>query len=173
MADLRLWKPLAALALVVALALLWARGNDWKRQADLWRTATAKWEQANKDATRWALAEKAAREAADRQRKDQADAQLETALVDGRDAARRYADANRCVRVEASGGRGVGADLPGAGAAAQVADRAGPAPELLVGISDADLAICAANTLRLENARGWALSINTGSAPATSAPARD
>lgn len=154
MSPLALWKPLAALALVVTIALLWARGNDYRRQAELWRTATAKYEQANKDATRWAEAERAAKDAAAKHIKETANASLKPSLDAGARTAGDYAAHNRCVRVEASEGRGVGADMSRPASPAGQPEIARGAPD--VAVSERDLAVCTSATLRLENAIQWA-----------------
>lgn len=148
---------LIPLGLVLALsAFLWARGNHFRAERDHWYEATLKWQAANKAATKWAEAEKAAKDAAAREAKGAADAKLKPSLDAGDDIARRYADANRCVRVEAAKGRGERADLPGTAGAAAKPEGAGGSSEPLVGLSETDVRICVANTLKLENAVGWA-----------------
>ncbi len=131
--------------------------NDARTQARLAdaRAQISAWKNANAASTAWAKAEKHARETADKARKEQADAKLELAADRGRDAADRYAAANRCVRAEASGRGGERADLSRPAAAPQEPGWGSAAADL-VGVSRADFDACTVNTIRLGNAVEWA-----------------
>lgn len=146
-------KLLGSLLILAVVAGLFIRGNHYRAQRDDERDHVAKWQAANEAATQWAKAEKAAKDAAARDIKEAANDTLKPTLAAGDDAARRYAQSNRCVRVASEGDR-VGADMSGPASPAGQPETAGGAPA--VAVSERDLGICTAAVLRLENALTWA-----------------
>lgn len=111
---------------------------------------------AQKQATERALAEKQATEARYAQMKEQADDNLEQARNRARDAAARYASANR-VRAQAKtdAGSASGADLPCAPISTERTDGACDNAELLA-VTREDFDIMVDNSVRLKEAHEWA-----------------
>ena len=144
----------AIIALSIALAGVWwvksGQVEDANRRADKWHTAWTAMDTAQRVAMKLALAEKAAKEAAATQSKDNANAALKPSLVSGMAANDRYAVSNRCVRVGPDPSRRQHADLSGAIPVA--GQPQGGGGEDAVAISERDLVVCTANTLRLDNA---------------------
>lgn len=143
---------LAIVALAASTALLWHNGAGWRAKAETCgkgRAADrASYVAAQVEATRIATEAKRATEAKQEAARKEADDKLETARSD---ASRRLAE---WMRRQAVGGPQRRADLPGTTETAQVDHGAGSDAYV---VGTADLEICTENTVRLQNARKWAL----------------
>jgi hypothetical protein len=151
-------------ALIASLALaavLFVRGNRYQAklsECTAGRVADRKaFEAAAAASLAKAVAAKAAQEARYASLAKDADNAHEAQLADARAAAERYIARNR-VRPQAASGSTGGTAAPAESGGPGSADSAGGAP-VMVAVTEADIGVCTDNTLRLEAARDWALSL--------------
>jgi len=148
---------------IVSCLLLYIWGDGWRDKAHrlmsenaLIRIDLQSLKTANEEATKRALAEKAAQEALDAKRKEESDAKLAEARKDARAAAARYAANNRVRPQTAPGGSGC-TNLSGTSTTAGGLD--GPCPDAeYVALGREDFDILIDNTIRLKEAADWAKS---------------
>ena len=148
------WQAALIAALLACAWFAWGKGKAID-QRDAAREQVALWKDANAKATAWALAEKAAKEAAANDITKGANDARSIAKAAGARAGDDYASRNRCLRVTAPESRGERPDMSGAVSVAGQPESA-PGNAELVGVSRPDFNACTAAALDLDNAAQWA-----------------
>lgn len=156
-----LWRTAAiALALIAGVQTIRAElyQSRYNAEQSAHSETKANVRRAAAEAETKALKAKADAEANYRKQAEEADREHQAELAGANARAERYIAANR-VRVQAASSAAGGPPAAPGGSGAQGADRSGEAPELVTVTPD-DVRVCTENTVRLEEAREWALRLH-------------